>query len=296
MRITIISLVSALIVPVRCLSPPTADEAASYLEYSRILAAAANPVSMKIARRFDNFIKTVSKWAPTIAGAASGLAVGSIPLVGWIIGPYVGTTFGAAAGAAYTSIHSMVKGVTAKSDPSEEFHLAQSGFKNLSDALTAAKEDARLWSAVGRVDEYFSMANVSTQEYQNALKSVHVPASSNLRVFWETREKVLTVLAGGETMAESVQKMGDKIKLLPPGVIHTVMDMATSFTSTALSGITAAANLFNSERLKLQADLREARERIAKLNNLDERSGIVKGSLRSTIGSIARRGLKLMWR
>ena len=296
MHIKTLSLCFSVFFSLASASPPTSDDTAAYLEYSRNLSSAARPVAAMISGRFDHLIKTLSRWSPIIAGAASGLAFSSLPVFGWIIGPYTGSLLGATLGSAYDTIRFVVHGVSRpfKNDTRQEFSIAQRGFLNLSDALALVQLDTISMAAVDRVEEYFLTGNTSSEEYKQALKVTYVPAAANLRMFWETYEKVLTVLAG-KTMVETVQQMGDRIKMISPGVTHGITDMTTSLVTRAASGMDKLVMILNSNSAKLQEQLSEARSKIAHLNLLDERSRNAQGFLRSTISSIAGRGMRLIW-
>lgn len=296
------------------LSPPTKNDEAAYIHYSNILAAAAKPVSSGISSHFSHYISTLAKWGPILAGAGIGMSVGSAVatggyfLVSWIIGPYVGTGIGTWIGHKISGVTHAVSGIANAAlksmtsvffgDTFSEFRIAKDGLQALHEALNATRKDPGLMQSVNKVDTYLDGIRFEKPtEYINGLKTIYAPAAANFRLFWETEEKVCTVLAGGKSMAETVGELGDKIEALTPWGMNYAVRLAKIFSVTVISSAGALSSLLEgkSEVEILLSYLETARSNIASLEAKDATLRSNQGFLRHKLGSLVR-GAKRMLR
>ena len=234
----------------RPLPYPAEADIAAYLKYSKTLVKAARPVSRNITSHFTNFISTLSLWSHAFVGASVGSVAGAI-FGGWslgtaILGPYLGLGLGgwignkvggvtnAIAGvgnAALTGMASVVFG-----DVSGEFSMAKDGLEALHAALDSTSKDTALMESVNKVDAYLhSVRNKRSDKYKKGLQAMYEPAAANLRLFWETEEKVCTVLAGGKSLASAVQHLGNKIEALTPWGLDYAVRLATIFSTRIIT-------------------------------------------------------------
>lgn len=217
---------SARNIPAAPLSSRDADE---YIRYSRFLSEKADEVDKEFGGSFGRFMTTLKDWAPTIAGVTAGTVVGGLPIISWIIGPYAGAVLGSGAGMAYGASSKLANKAQRmlSNETTKEFRLASSGIANLTNAEADANQTE--WSSSFHDSEdYFTYADNSTAEYASALRTTYAPASSNLRNFWKTKERVLTVLAGGRTMADYFKLLTEGAKKIGkeaiPAIFHNQID------------------------------------------------------------------------
>ena len=246
------------------LSPPV--DSAGYYQYSEILAGKAGPVDKAFGGAFGKFIATLKNWAPTIAGYAGGMFLGGLPIISFIIGPYTGAVLGSTAGALYATSKKLADkaSLLLNQETSAEFKLATESNTKLASAVEEANKSPSA-SAFKSAEAYFSHSDNSTAEYKTALTNIYKPAAANLRLFWKTKEHVLTVLAGGMTMVDYFRSAASTAKaagqqFLPElaYVIHQGIDSLLEIARPLMVG-----------SAQLRKDLIEARAYLAVLDARD---------------------------
>ena len=272
---------------VTCSTRPTPQEIAGYHNYSKILATAARPVARSVSGNFGRFISTIAKLGPIALGAAGGSfvggALGSVFLLRLFIGPVVGTVAGTAIGrlsngvtqAAASLTHHGLKKVSNVflPDAMTEFGLAKRGLAKLHAALSKANKNKKLMSAVDKVEKYLTDLRYENQdEYKESLKTIYAPAAANFKLFWQTEEKVCTVLGGATSFADLTNQVGTKLAGLSlPGVKQAISFGTFILSSSMSAGATVldAVTKNKKEANNLTGYLQTARSKLADLESRD---------------------------